>query len=136
VTFEFNCASQVTRRKLLSKGSKGGLSAASKIMMQMNVKSGHPLWIVPNYHSVWKGKTVAVAGLANSKGKGGITLGFVGTVNPELNLSFSDCKLIKGKEGISTALYSSLFTQWLQNWFMGNGKKLPDVLVLYREGLN
>ena len=81
VTYEFNCASQVSRRKLLSRGNKGAMSAASKIMMQMNVKAGHPLWIVPNTHQVWKERTVAVAGLANSKGKGGNTLGFVGTVN-------------------------------------------------------
>lgn len=73
------------------------MSAASKIMMQMNVKTGHPLWVVPNTNPVWKEKTVAVAGLANSKGKGGNTLGFVGTTNPELNQSFCDCKLIKGK---------------------------------------
>ena len=105
-------------------------------MMQMNVKSGHPLWIVPNNHPLWKERTVAVAGLANSKGKGGNTLGFVGSVNPELNMSFADCKLVRGKEGISAALYSGLFTQWLQNWFTRNEKKLPDVLVLYREGLN
>lgn len=97
VTYEFNCASQVARRKLLSKGNKGAMSAASKIMMQMNVKNGHPLWIVPNNHPVWRNNTVAVAGFANSKGKGGTTLGFVGTINPELNLSFCDCKLVRGR---------------------------------------
>ena len=50
VSFNFNCSSQVTRRRLLSRNNKGALSAASKIAMQINVKNGHALWTVYNNH--------------------------------------------------------------------------------------
>ena len=50
----FNCPSQFVRRKLLSRNNKGAMSAASKIVMQMNVKNGHPLWIVKNSHPIWR----------------------------------------------------------------------------------
>jgi hypothetical protein len=136
VFLEFNCPSQVVRRKLLSNQSKGALSAASKIVMQMNVKAGHPLWIVRNSHPVWKENTVAVAGLANSKGKKGTTLAFVGTIRDDLSNCFSDCKQLRKKDDLSSALYSGFFTQWLQTWFKTNQNRLPNVLVLYREGLN
>ena len=136
VFLEFNCASQIARRKLLSKNNKGAMSAASKIVMQMNVKNGHPLWTVLNDHPAWRENTVAVGGLANSKGKKGSTLAFSGTINQDLNSYFSDCKQIKSKEDDAKALYAGIFTQWLQNWFMNNNKKLPRVIVVYREGLN
>jgi len=54
VTFEFNCSSQFSRRKLLASDSKGSMSVASKITMQMNVKNGHALWMVKNQHPIWK----------------------------------------------------------------------------------
>ena len=44
----------MTKRKLLSRNNKkNGMSAASKIAMQMNVKAGHPLWITENNHPIW-----------------------------------------------------------------------------------
>lgn len=136
VAFNFNCPSQVTKRKLLRRDNKNAMSAASKIVMQMNVKIGHPLWEVSNSHPVWENNTVAVAGIASSKGKKGTTLAFDGSINRSLNIFFSDCKQIKGKETYSAALFEGFFTQWIQNWFMKNDKKLPKVLVVYREGLN
>ena len=132
ITFEFNCPCQVTRRKLLSKGNKGAMSAASKIVMQMNVKNGNPLWIVKNSHPVWKNHSVAVAGLANSKGKKGSNVAFVGTTTEDLSHYFSDCKVISKKEDNTFTKYQEIFTQWLQNWFKMNNKKLPDVLIFYR----
>lgn len=46
ISYEFNVPSQMATRKILSNNSKQGLSAASKIIMQMNAKLGHPLWLV------------------------------------------------------------------------------------------
>lgn len=136
ITFEFNCPSQVTKRKLLSKGNKGAMSAASKIVMQMNVKNGHSLWIVKNKHPVWQNHSVAVAGLANSKGKKGSNVAFVGSTTEDLSQYFSDCKVVNKREDNTKAMYQEIFTQWLQNWYKMNNKKLPNVLVFYREGLN
>lgn len=91
----FRCPSQMIKRKSLSSNTKNILSFASKIMLQMNSKIGHPLWSVPNYHPYWqKGAKVAVAGIASSKGKKGTTISFVATTNSELTHVFSDCKKV------------------------------------------
>jgi hypothetical protein len=79
---------------------------------------------------------VAVAGIASSKGKGGLSLGFTGTTNAQLTKYFCDCKILKKKEDMCIALFQNIYIQWLQNWFMKNEKKLPKVLIIYREGIN
>lgn len=80
---------------------------------------------------------MAVGGIASSKGKNGTNIAFVGTTNKDLTAYFSDCKQVKHKTDLSSALFEGLFIQWVQNWFINNGKKtLPQVLVIYREGLN
>jgi len=38
---------------------------------------------------------VAVSAIASSKGKGGISLGFTGTTNPNLTTYFCDCKMVR-----------------------------------------
>jgi hypothetical protein len=87
------------KRRSLSNNTKGVLSFASKIVLQMNSKIGHPLWSVPNYHPFWreKGSRVATAGIASSKGKQGTFIAFVGTTNPDLTHIVSDCKEAKSR---------------------------------------
>jgi hypothetical protein len=138
VSLAFNCPSQVVRRRTLSKNQKGVLSCASKIILQMNVKLGHALWSVPNTHPYWneRGKRIAVAGLANSKGKKGSTIGLVATTSQDLSSIFCDCKQIKSRDNLSAALFQGLFTQWIQQYFMKNQKNLPTDIIVYREGLN
>lgn len=116
--------------------TKNVLSFASKIILQMNSKTGHPLWSVPNYHAFWKNNKVALAAIASSKGKKGTTVGFVGTTSPDLTQVICDCKKVEGKDGLSSALFQGLFTPWIQNYFMKNQKVLPSTIVIYREGLN
>ena len=112
------------------------MSVASKLAMQMNAKMGHALWSIPNDHPELRKNTIAVGGIASSKGKKGTNIAFVGSTNKDLKSYFSDCKMVKQKTDLSSALFSGLFLQWIQNWFMKNEKKLPKVLVIYREGLN
>ncbi len=130
----FKCPSQMIRRKNLASNTKNVLSFASKIMLQMNSKIGHPLWSVPNYHPYWqKGATkVAIAGIASSKGKKGTTISFVATTNQDLTHVFSDCKKVESRSSLSSALFQGLFTQWLQSYFMKNQKTLPANLIIYR----
>jgi hypothetical protein len=108
------------------------MSAASKIAMQMNVKAGHSLWYIENNHPIWRENSVAIAGLANSKGKQGSNVAFAGTTSQRLDEYFSDCKMIDNKNSNNSAVYQEMFTQWLQNWFKNNSKKLPNVLVFFR----
>jgi hypothetical protein len=138
VSKNFNCPSQIIRRKNLSSNTKNVLSFASKIILQMNSKIGHPLWSVPNYHQDWKEKNmrVAIAGIASSKGKQGTFIGFVATTNPDLTHIITDCKEVKSRDSVSSALFQSMFTSWIQNYFIKNQKVLPNTLIIYREGLN
>jgi hypothetical protein len=43
---QMHIGSQVITKKTLSQGAKGGLSKASKILLQINDKMGHPLYKV------------------------------------------------------------------------------------------
>lgn len=105
VALEFNCPCQFSRKKMVVGNAKGGMSVASKLVMQMNAKVGHPLWTVLNQHKVWRENQVAVASIASSKGKKGTIIGFVGTTNEDLNSYFSDCKQVRDRKDLSTALF-------------------------------
>lgn len=86
--------SQVITKKTLSAGAKGGMSKASKILLQINDKLGHPLYTVEKQHPFWKKNTIAISGMAVSKGVKGFTASFVGTRSNDSSLHFSDFRQI------------------------------------------
>lgn len=113
------------------------MSAASKIAIQMNVKVGATPWQVQKRHDYFKKKTVMYGALSISKGKGGYTLAFVGTINPECTKVYSDCKLrIARKEDIPVDVLEKMFIEWAKAYFQLNNAKAPDTIILYREGLS
>jgi hypothetical protein len=73
------------------------MSAASKIVIQMNIKVGSVPWEVQKRHPYFKGKSMMYGALSVSKAKKGYTLAFIGTINSECTKIFSDCKNIKDK---------------------------------------
>jgi hypothetical protein len=60
---------------------KGAMSAASKIVIQMNVKVGAVPWQVQKRHDYLRKKNLMYGALSISKGSKGNTLAFVGTIN-------------------------------------------------------
>lgn len=92
ITCELKIPCQVIRKRTVIKG-KNPMSAASKIVMQMNQKVGGTAWeIIPQdgaYHT--KARTM-YGSFAISRGKKGFTLAFTGTVNNEFTKVFSYCK--------------------------------------------
>jgi hypothetical protein len=60
---------------------KGAMSAASKIVIQMNIKVGAVPWQVEKRHEYFKNRNIMYGALSISKGKKGYTLAFVGTIN-------------------------------------------------------
>lgn len=46
--------SQVITKKTLACGAKGAISKASKILLQINDKLGHPLYKINKNHPFWK----------------------------------------------------------------------------------
>lgn len=92
--------SQVITKKTLSAGAKGALSKASKILLQINDKMGHPLYKVEKQHSFWTKKTIAIGSLSSSGGPKGAVASFVGTRNNDLTQHWSDFAKIEKKEAI------------------------------------
>jgi hypothetical protein len=60
---------------------KGAMSAASKIVIQMNIKVGAVPWQVEKRHEYFKNRNIMYGALSISKGRKGNTLAFVGTIN-------------------------------------------------------
>ncbi len=89
--------SQVITKKTLSGNAKGGLSKASKILLQINDKMGHPLYKIEKQHSYWAKNSLAIGSLASSNGPKGTTMSFVGTRNNDLTQHFSDFSKISKK---------------------------------------
>lgn len=71
--------SQAIRKRTFA--SKNPLSAASKVILQMNAKIGGTLWETVKRNKYFDKRRIMYGGLSLSKGKKGFTLGFVGTIN-------------------------------------------------------
>ncbi len=83
------------------------MSAASKILIQMNQKIGGTAWeIVPQNNAYTSQKKTMYGAVAISKGKKGFTLAFTGTLDKDFTRVFSYCKTgYKSKEAIPQAEY-------------------------------
>lgn len=113
------------------------MSAASKIAIQMNVKVGSVPWEVQKRHAYFKDKKVMYGSLSLSKGKNGYTMAFVGTINNECTKVFSDCKIgIKDKENIPVKDLEDIYVNWARSFYTTNNKQVPNLILLYREGLS
>lgn len=82
--------SQVITKRTLSAGAKGAMAKASKILLQINDKMGHPLYKIEKQHPFWAKNSIAIGSLAVSAGPKGYIASFVGTRNNELTQKFSD----------------------------------------------
>ncbi len=83
--------SQVITKKTLSTTAKGGaLSKASKILLQINDKMGHPLYKVQRQHPFWAKNTVTMGAIAVSKGVKGFIASIVGTKSNDMTQYFSE----------------------------------------------
>lgn len=83
------------------------MSAASKIIMQMNQKIGGVAWeIIPQEGAYTSKKKTMYGAIAISKGKKGFTLAFTGTIDNSFTRVFTYCKTgYKSKEAIPQADY-------------------------------
>jgi hypothetical protein len=73
----------------LAYNAKGAISKASKILLQINDKLGHPLYKVNKNHAFWEKNKIAIGALSISSGTKGIIASLVGTRNNESTLTFS-----------------------------------------------
>lgn len=135
ITNDLKVSCQGIRRRTITK-AKNPMSAASKIIVQMNQKIGGTAWeIIPEQGYTSKKKTMC-GGIAISKGKRGFTLAFVGTIDTNFTRVFTWCKTgYKSKEAIPTADYEAMFINWARNYVSIN-KQGPELIIVYREGLS
>lgn len=111
------------------------MSAASKIIIQMNQKVGGVTWEVERTDYFANRKSMYGA-FSISKGPRGFTLAFVGTLNSENTKVFSMCKMgYKRKEDIPKADFDAIFYAWAKNYVMEN-KEGPGIILIFREGLS
>jgi len=89
--------SQVITKRTLSTGAKGGMAKASKILLQINDKMGHPLYSVEKQHSFWGKNTLAIGSLAVSAGLKGSIASIVGTRNNQFTQHYSDYQRVEKK---------------------------------------
>lgn len=102
LTKELKIPSQVIRRRTLSNQQPArNMSAASKIILQMNAKIGLPLWEVPETLDAFGKKNIMYGAISISKGAKGFTLAFVGTIDKTCTRVYSEAIVgIKKKEEI------------------------------------
>lgn len=94
------------------------MSAASKIVIQMNIKVGAVPWEVQKNHEYFKDKNLMYGALSISKGDKGHTLAFVGTINSQCTKVFSACKYgIKDKENIPVKDFEDIFINWAKSYY-------------------
>lgn len=64
-------------------------------------------------------------------------MAFVGTINNECTKVFSDCKIgIKDKENIPVKDLEDIYVNWARSFYTTNNKQVPNLILLYREGLS
>lgn len=102
----------------------------------MNVKVGFPIWEVPKKSKYLQTKNMMYGGISISKGKGGYSMAFVGTINNEGTKVYSACKAkIARKEQIPKTVFESMFKNWAKN-YCGTVKTPPSLILIYRDGLS
>ena len=92
ITCDLKIPCQGLRRRTVGQKSKSPLSAASKLIIQMNQKIGGVAWEVIQDEYFEKRK-VMYGAFSLSKGKKGFTLAFVGSLNSKNTKVFSQCRI-------------------------------------------
>lgn len=116
---------------------KNPMSVVTNILLQMNAKMGEPLWRVQKNHKELRNKTIAIGGLAiyhKLINKNESCAAFVGTTNPELCSYYSYAKLMPMNTQRIEPLHD-MMVGWLKAYYKRNAKDLPELLILYRDGV-
>lgn len=135
---------------------KNSFIICGKILLQMNAKIGLPLWTVPLKHPYWKKKAIMYGGLSINKNlkqqkwkgisseqskvidvdnESNYAVAFVGTYTGDLSKVYSNVAMVKDLEELSKVkLFEDLMIDWIKYFYI-NQKVMPDIIMLYREGL-
>ena len=126
--------SQVVKAETIRK--KGGMAAASKILLQINAKLGGCTYLVQQPKEVLD-QNIMFVGVDSSHIKGRMTaVAMCATINKEHSEYSSDIQLIheKNKETLIYTVSKFLSTA-VKDYFKVN-KKLPGGVIIYRQGVS
>lgn len=113
-------------------GGKGLMAVCSKIALQINAKRNGELWRV-KIPASFPRKTMVV-GIDISKEAGLICVGFSSSYDPYYSHYFTQVTLLKKQEQAASVLGLSL-VKALQKFLQETKKFLPELIVIYRDGL-
>lgn len=135
ITCELKLPSQGIKRRTVSSKAKNTLSAASKIILQMNRKVGGVGWEV-NRTEYFNKRTSMHGAFSISRGRKGFTLAFVGSLNNSFTKVYNQCIVgYPKKEDIPSADYQAIFLGWAKSYVEENNDA-PSMIMVYREGLS
>lgn len=100
---------------------KNRLSVASKVAIQMNVKSGGVGWSIDTESKSLRSKRSACGAFSTSKGSKGFTISFVGMLNSQSTKVYSNYHLnLKRKEEVPANFFLESFYDWIKKFFKEN----------------
>jgi len=112
---------------------KGIFSICGKIALQMNAKRNGVLWRIKAPSSVPK-KTMVI-GIDSSKEGKMECLGFSASYDPYFSRYYTQVINVKEKQGLNSGI-GGCTVKALERFYLETGSKfLPDLLVIYRDGL-
>ena len=122
---------QVIKTKTLG-NQKGLMAVCSKVILQINSKRNGDLWRVGIPPTVPK-KTMLV-GIDVSREGPSTFLGFASTYDPFFCKYYTQIQQLHPKQEISSTL-ASLFVRALQRFLEETKKFLPELIIIYRDGV-
>jgi aubergine-like protein len=137
ITCELKLPSQGVKRKTVSSkvDKRKTLSAASKLIIQMNQKIGGVAWET-NRSDYFNKRSCMHGAFSISRGKRGFTLAFVGTSNNANTKIYNQCKVgYPNKENIPAADFNAIFLGWAKS-YVDEHNEGPSMIMVYREGLS
>ena len=108
----------------------------SKVVMQILSKVGFKIWEV-SLKDIISPKYVPTIGALSVRKERGNSLNykFVGARNQTLNSYFNINAKVKNPKEEKVGKLTTIFSKWIDE-YQANNKKRPNLLVLYRDGLN
>jgi aubergine-like protein len=109
---------------------------ASKIVQQMNVKLGMPIWSIPRPQQVSEKTMLIGIDIYHKLVSGNRScMGLVASLDSEFTQYFSRIILMKKGQEMSTEIVG-VVEQALKAYFENNDKQyLPDTIIIYRDGV-
>ena len=123
---------QMVRSKTIT-GGKSLMAICSKISLQINAKRSGDLWRVKTPSIIPK-KTMVI-GVDIAKEAGSTCLGFASSYDPNFSQYYTQVMFLEGKQDVCSAM-GILFVKSLEFFIKKTKKFLPELIVIYRDGVS